>query len=87
MQRRLARFFADALRAFVHAEIGADAMADAVLKIDALGPHELAGQRIQMVPHGAGREGLPGKRQMYLEGEAVIGAADRSPARRSPRPG
>ena len=88
LQRRLTRLLADALWAFVHAEIGADAVAGAVLEVHALGPHELPGQHVKMMTHGAGREGLPRQRQMPLEGQAVIPAlpVGRLPADR-PDPG
>ena len=73
----------DALRALVDREIGADAVAGAVVVVEPGLPQRIARQRVELRARGAGREARHGQRDVALEhaGEAVAhlgaGRADR----------
>ncbi len=72
-QRHAVGQLGDPLRPLVHAEVGADAVAGAVVVVEAGGPQRRAGQGVEGRAGGAGREAHAGQRQVALQhqGEAL----------------
>ena len=85
--RRLGHRLADALRAFVHVEEVADAVAGAVAVVELGGPQRRARQRVEHRRQRAAREARPAQRQRALQHAGVVLAmlrrdvADRPDAR------